>query len=171
MLAHFKNQKVLRTINDEIQKKIAALQEKWASMEDSYEKRDMSTLLFTDFSMLGEIDFAILTDNIQLYTRYYNEEQSHWRRHLDLAALCGSENVGEFIIDQKNDVLNSKDYGIILGYISSSLNHSWARNFSKKISTINDIMPDSVYFFCDDYDLIEDIKKSFTVPPASLKVR
>lgn len=169
MLTHFKNQKPSITLSEEMLKKREALQEKWRDMDDSYEKRDMSTLLFTDFSMLGQIDFALLTDNVEMYKKYYGDEESHWRRHLDLAALCGSKDVGEFIINQKMDILNNQDYGAILGYISSSFNYEWARDFSEKISSTSSTMPDSVYFFCDDYDLIEDIKKSFTA--ASLKIR
>lgn len=161
MFNHFKNQKPPVILSDEILQKREALQEKWRDMEDSYERRDMSNLLFTDLSMLGIVDLAILADNIEVYKSQGWKEGKYWRQHLDLASLSGSRNIGEFIIDSKKEFLVKDDYEQILGYITLSFNSCWAIDFSSKMKKDNMTMPDNIYTLCDDYDLLQDIKKIF----------
>jgi hypothetical protein len=130
-------------------------------MDDSYEKRDMSNLLFTDLSMLGIVNLAILADNLEVYKNHGWQEGKYWRQHLDLASLLGSRNIGEFIIDNKKAVFLKEDYEQILGYISLSFNNAWTIDFSRSMKQDHMTMPDSIYTLCDDYDLLQEIKRIF----------
>lgn len=161
MFTYFENQMPLITLSDEIIKNREILQSKWREMEDSYEKRDISTLLFADFSKLGIVDLTILADNISVYLHKGWRDGKFWKQHLDLASLLGAKNIGEFIMESKKGYLTAGDHEQILGYISLSSNKEWAIDFAKKMKANNMSMPDSIYAVCDDYDLLQDIKKVF----------
>ncbi len=146
----------------EILEKIAKLQEKWREADDSEEKRDMCNLLFTDCSMLGKSGLSILADNLTMYKEHGWEEGKYWKRHLDLAALSGSREIGDFIIENKNAIFTNQDYEYVLGYIASSFNGEWAIDFAKKMKEKGILMPDSIYSFCDDFDLTQNIETVFS---------
>ena len=166
MFTHFEKSKSKIILSDEAIRKREALQNKWREMEDSYEKRDVSALLFADSSMLGIVDLAILNDNIEVYLDNGWKQGKFWRQHLDLASLLGSKNIGEFILDSKKDLVTKDDYERILGYISLSFNKEWTIGFAKKMEKNGMRIPDSIYAFCDDYDLLQDVKEAFLLQPA-----
>lgn len=157
----------------EILTKRDQLQKKWHEMDDSDEKRDVCGLIFVDVKCLSDAYRAILSDDMQLFGRSWelcksNSDQS-WRRFLDLSCLIGSRNIAEFIMQEKKDVLTQKDYGYILSYISLSSDHKWTIDFAEEMKRKNMEMPDCIYQFCDDLDLVDEIVSVFK-PDHTIKI-
>ncbi len=155
-------QKLLDGQYEVVVEKRTKLQEKWRDMDDSEETRKISHLVFSDFSKLGNIEIAFLCDDARAYEDDGWRGGQYWRENLEIAALLGSMNIGEFILQKQQESLKEEDYGRVLGYVSGSSNEEWAIRLSEKMKNDGMAMPSSVRFFCEDYDLLEKIEGSFS---------
>lgn len=73
--------------------------------------------------------------------------------------------IGEFLLNEIEGEIKKEDYGRFLGYITSSQCEVWAIDFARKMKGQGLDFPDSVYFFCDDPNLIKTLKNIFNAEP------
>lgn len=139
-------------------KKLEWLRDKWSKKRDGTVKRLMDNFLLKEISPLN---ISIISDNLSYFHAHYRGSSLDMLTALDKACLCGSQQVGEFIMKElKLDYL-SEDNEHILSYIAASQNTHWMQDVAEKMARAHKPMPNSLRRLGDNYKVIQMIVKIF----------
>ena len=145
--------------------KYNSLRTKWLkwieTMGDSNEGRLISTTLFQKAT---PINFSIISDNLQYFETHYPKDQGNEKnlyKALKVACLLGSREIGEFLLNKLEINFTSQDNDFVFSYACASTNKDWVMDLARKMKEAGREIPNGVYLFCNDTDLLETIKKIF----------
>lgn len=165
-------QKIAVAIGDEptaFSSKLKDLQEIWSKFAkidgDGIELRLISKIIFHKTT---PINVAIISDNLEYFKQYVDPSKDSLYKSLQLACLCGSQKIGESLLETLKINLADEDNDFILSYVSSSMNHNWSIKLAKKIREVSSEIPRGVYLFCHNAKTLSDIKKIFDTENKSL---
>lgn len=136
---------------------------KWRDEQDSEERRLVGNLVFPEPLLMPPFTAAVLADHLSFYKERGWGAGEYWMKHLDLACLFGSREIGDFIISNKETQMREDDYAKFLCHIITSGNDTWAIEFARSMKTKGMSLPRSVYVVCDDRTLLDGLKGIFRI--------
>lgn len=146
----------------EFSDKLNALQnewKKWIEKGDSIELRLISPILFQKTT---PINLSIIADNLQYFKENYKKSyENNLEKALQIASLCGSQAIAEYLLKELKVDFADKKYDFVLSYASASLNDEWTLNLANTMKNVEKDLPSEVYLFCHDIDLLDNIKSIF----------
>jgi len=139
--------------------KLEWLVNRWVNEEDSTAARIIKPFLWHSSDPFYQ---SIIADNLGYFTNLYKKELVNPNMCLAMACLCGSQKIGEFLLnDLKLTYLTPKHEDYILGYVSSSMNKGWAKNIALLMAQSGKSMPKSVYGEAASDNMIREISAIF----------
>ena len=136
--------------------KLSWLKNRWFTETDSRERRLINPLIYQYSTPLHQ---AIVADNISFFTKNHNKAEL--RNYLDIACLCGSKNIADFLLTQLKVEYSTPGYELLLGYIASSMNGGWAIEAADHMAKKGTVMPKNVYGLASNDHVIDEILKIF----------
>lgn len=121
--------------------KIDALKARWNPKKDSTEARIMRPILSLHTSPL---QYSVIADNLEYFKLHYKEEKLEPESALQIACLCGSRNITDFLLQEMNLNYLSPDHEYLLPYISASQNTEWMKDIATKMAQEGKSMPQDI---------------------------
>jgi hypothetical protein len=143
----------------------------WCERSDSHPQRLIGEVI----THKTPLNAAIILDNdVCFKTQCQNLHQDikHAFRALYQSCLCGSEKIGEHILDELGLTYTSEDCISVLEYVCASPNHAWAIKIATEMASENRALPDGVFLLCHSETTLMRIKELFksSKPLSGLKV-
>lgn len=133
------------------------LQTRWEKIiVDTPSKRLISTVLIKP----TRVDEALINDDLDYFKDNYTVDYPKKRKALEIACLCGSEKIADFLLKKLKEEFTNKKNEYLLAYASASPNQEWAKKIAKKMTESGLTMSDTVYSLANG-KLIDEIVNIF----------
>lgn len=127
------------------------LQDKWEKKIEIDRGNSVTTRIMGPIVLekCGPIYVSIIADNLD----YFKKELELMRKNpkktsyfdileaFNIACLCGSQQIGEFLLKELNIDYLQKEYEYILGYVCASRNEEWMKVIARAMAQANKKIP------------------------------
>lgn len=140
------------------------LKNKWETWSENHGDNEISRLMAHIFTQpTSPKNIALVADNVKyIEEKYKSYSEKDLQEILQLACLCGSKNIGEFLIKKLEIDFKNENNSFVLSYTSASENSDWILELAKIMKEKGQNMPDDIYFLCDSSSTTDKLKHIFT---------
>jgi len=111
------------------------------------------------------IYYAVITDNLDYFQNNYKNNKLELQKTLEIACLCGSRKIGDFLLNEMNLSYSSPECDDMLAYIAASDNMNWIKDVVCSMIKDKASIPDSAFAWAEP----ETARTIFKLSPPTLK--